>query len=74
MLVYSIYLAGADMSMWPKYDEGNIGEMIRVTQYWVMYSPSPPTTSYVHEFVGVLDNRGNSTLATDAQSAPMPAR
>ena len=41
-LVYMTALWAGERGWVPKVDGGNVGEALRLSQYWVMYGPNPP--------------------------------
>jgi len=42
LLGYMVYLLTAEALLLPKLDGGDVGELLRFSQDWVMYSPQPP--------------------------------
>jgi len=60
--VYMVYLNLGDMHLVPKWDNGDIGEALRINQYWVMFSPDPaPSTGWMVVTGAVQNGSGSST-------------
>lgn len=55
---YMLYDFGGNRNWYTKIDAGDIGEFLRFSQYWVMYSGPPTTTSHALLTGSVGDTRG----------------
>lgn len=54
LLIYMIYNFCGERQWIPKHDSGDLGELLRFSQYWVMFG-SPPTTSVHMILIGTVD-------------------
>jgi hypothetical protein len=56
LLFYMIYNFVAERHIIPKYDQGDIGEFFRISQYWVMYS-TVGTIAHTTRIAGTISSR-----------------
>lgn len=66
---YMVYLNLADIGWVPKVDNGDIGEALRINQYWVMFSPDPAHSTGWMVVSGHVDGSDDSVDVLRAVNA-----
>ena len=74
-LLYMLVLNGAEVGIpgVEKLDGGDVGEILRLNQNWVMYTPTPPRESGWFSVVGYAEGASDAGPAADLQAVDLMA-